>query len=141
MAVVARILSLTVENDVESDPKMRDEIVLELQANPQRQYKLLHKMEDLINTHLLGKYMRVLVFLLHKASKVTRTFNKKTSGNRARERVKFLEELNTVHQKPNSTIHDIEEVENFFTNFDEEDILLKNKNFRMFDDERSTSKL
>ena len=110
MAVVARILSLTVENDVESDPKMRDEIVLELQANPQRQFKLLHKMEDLINTHLSGKYMRVLVFLRHKASKVTRTFNKKTSGNRARERVKFLEELNTVHQNPNSTIHGIEEV-------------------------------
>ena len=49
MAVVARILSLTVENDVESDPKMRDEIVLELQANLQRQYKLLPKMKDLIN--------------------------------------------------------------------------------------------
>ena len=93
-------------------------------------------MEDLINTHLSGKYMRVLVFLLHKASKVTRTFNKKTSGNRARERVKFLEELNTVHQNPNSTRHDIEEVEKKLTSFDKKDIrkvLLKKENFRIFD--------
>ena len=80
-ALVARILSLEmqkhkVENDNESDPNMRDEVVLELHANLQSQYKLLPKMEDLVNTHLSGKYMKALTFLLHKASEVTRTFNK-----------------------------------------------------------------
>ena len=66
-----------VENDAETDPNMRDEVVLELQANLQSQYKLLPKMEDLINTHLSGKYMEALTFLLHKSSEVTRTCNKK----------------------------------------------------------------
>ena len=85
--------------------------------------------------------MDALVFLLHKASEVTRTFNKKKSGNRTWERFKLLDKLNYV---PNSTIHEIEEVENKITNFDEEDILeilLKNGNFRMFDDEYSTKTL
>ena len=89
-----------VENDVETDPKMRDEVVLELHANLQSQYKLLPQMEALINTHLSGRYMEALVFLLHKASENTRTFNKNKSGNRARERVKLLVELNFVHQNP-----------------------------------------
>ena len=98
-ALVARILSLEmqkhkVENDVETDPKLRAEVVLELHANLQSQYTLLPKMEDLINTHFSGKYMKLLNFLLHKASEVTRTFNKKKSGNRAREQVNLLHELN-----------------------------------------------
>ena len=116
---------------MESDSKMRDKL--------QKQYKLLPKLEELVTTHISGKYMKALVFLLHKASEVTRTFNKKKSGNRARERVKLLDELNSVHQNPNSTIHDIEEVGKKLTSFDEEDIRkvpLKNENFRMFDDER-----
>ena len=44
-------------------------------------------------------------------------------------------------QNPNSTVHEIEEAEAALTTFDEEDIrqiLLKNENFRMFDDERSS---
>ena len=49
-----------------------DEIVIEFQDNLQSQYKLLPKMEDLINTHLSGKYMRALAFLLYKTSEVTR---------------------------------------------------------------------
>ena len=115
-AVVARILSLTlqkikVENDVESDPIMREETVLVLQDNLKKQYKLLPKLEELVTTHLSGKYMKALVFLLHKESEATRTFNKKKSGNRARERVKLLDELNSVLQNPNSTMHDIEEAE------------------------------
>ena len=79
--------------------------------------------------------MRALVFMLRKASEVTRTFNKKKSGNRARKRVKLLEELNTVHQNPNSTIRDTEEVKQKSTHFDEDDIrkvLFKNENFQMF---------
>ena len=64
-SLVARILSLEmekhkVENDAETDPNMRDEVVLELHANLQSQYKLLPKME----------------VLLHKASEVKRTFKK-----------------------------------------------------------------
>ena len=64
--------------------------MLVLHGNLQKLYKLLPKMEELVNTHFSGKYMKALVFLLHKASEVTRTFNKKKSGNRARERVKLL---------------------------------------------------
>merc|ERR1712215_482142 len=62
---------------------------------------------------------------------------------RARERVKILANLNSVLQNANSTIHEIEDAEVALTTFDEEDIrqiLLKNDNFRMFDDERSTKK-
>ena len=61
-----------------------------LQDNLQKQHKLLPKLEELVTTHLSRKAMKALVFLLHKASKATRTFNKKKSGNRARERVKTL---------------------------------------------------
>ena len=88
-----------------------------------------------------GKAMRTLVFLLLKAAEDTRRFNKQTSGSRARERVKILAHLNTVLQNPDSTVHEIEEAEAALTTFDEEDIrliLLKNENFRMFDDERSS---
>ena len=66
--------------------------------------------------------MRTLVFLLQKASEVTRLFNKKKSGSRARERVKVLDNLNSVLQNPESTVHEIEEAEKKFTEFDEEDI-------------------
>merc|ERR1711947_67376 len=87
--------------------------------------------------------MRTLVFLLQKASEVTRLFNKQKSGFRARERVMILANLNTVLQNANSTIHEIEEAEVALTTFDEEDIqriLLKNENYRMFDEERSSKK-
>merc|ERR1712208_20147 len=59
----------------------------------------------------------------------------------SKERVKILANLNTVLQNPDSTVHEIEEAESTLTIFDEEDIrliLLKNENFRMFDDERSS---
>merc|ERR1712002_1287856 len=85
--------------------------------------------------------MRTLVFLLLKAAEDTRRFNKQTAGSRSRERVKILANLNTVLQNPDSTVHVIEEAEAALTTFDEEDIrliLLKNENFRMFDDERSS---
>merc|ERR1711984_57163 len=70
-------------------------------------------------------------------------FNKQKSGSRARERVRILANLNTVLHDANSTIHEIEEAEVALTTFDEEDIrqiLLKNENYRMFDDERSSKK-
>merc|ERR1711936_344811 len=70
-------------------------------------------------------------------------FNKQKSGSRARERVRILANLNNVLQDANSTIHEIEEAEVALTTFDEEDIrqiLLKNENYRMFDDERSSKK-
>merc|ERR1711895_403479 len=81
--------------------------------------------------------------LLQKASEVTRRFNKQASGSRSRERVKILANLNTVLQNPNASVHEIEEAEVALTTFDEEDIrqvLLKNQNFRMFDDEWSSKK-
>ena len=76
-----------------------------------RQTRLLPKLEELINTYIPGKAMKTLVFLLFKASKVTRLFNKKKSGSRARERVKILENLNSVLQNSNSTVLEIEEAE------------------------------
>ena len=103
----------------------------------------LPDLQGLIETHITGKAMRTLVFLLQKASEVTRIFNKQKSGFRARERVKILANLNTVLQNPNSSVHEIEEAEVALTTFDEEDIrqvLLKNENFRMFDDERSSKR-
>ena len=103
----------------------------------------LPKLEGLIVTHLSGKAMQALVFLLQKASEVTRLFNKQKSGSRARERVKILDNINTVLQNPDSTVHEIEEAEVKLTEFDEEDIrqiLQKNENYRMFDDERSTKR-
>ena len=103
----------------------------------------LPDLEGLIVTHIPGKAMRTLVFLLQKASKVTRLFNKQKSGSRARERVKILENLNAVLQNPDSSVHEIEEAEVKLTTFDEEDIrqiLQKNKNYRMFDDERSSKR-
>ena len=87
--------------------------------------------------------MKTLVFLLFKASEVTRLFNKKKSGSRARERVKILDNLNSVLQNPDSTVHEIEEAEIKLTEFDEEDIrqiLQKNENYRMFDGEQSSKR-
>ena len=87
--------------------------------------------------------MRTLVFLLFKASEVTRLFNNKKSGSRAKERVKILDNLNSVLQNPDSTVHEIEEAEKKLTEFDEEDIqqiLLKNENYRMFEDEQSSKR-
>merc|ERR1712055_876868 len=88
-----------------------------------------------------GKAMQTLVFLLQKASEVTRLFNKHKSGSRARERVKILDNLNCVLQNPDSTVHEIEEAEIKLTEFDKEDIrqiLQKNEKYRMLDDERSS---
>merc|ERR1712208_191944 len=70
-------------------------------------------------------------------------YNKWKSGSRARERVKSLENLNTVLQNPDSSVHKIEEADVKLNEFDEENIrqiLQKNENYRMFDDERSTKR-
>ena len=95
---------------------MREETLFVLEDNLLKQHKLLPKLEELVTTYIPGKVMKALVFLLHKASDATRIFNKKKSENRARERVKILENLNSVLQNPNSTIHDIEEAQILFNN-------------------------
>ena len=87
---------------------MREETLFVLEDNLLKLHKLLPKLEELIITNIPGKAMKTLVSLLHKASEVTRLFNKKKSGYRARERVKILENLNSVLQNPDSTIHEIE---------------------------------
>merc|ERR1712208_245074 len=61
---------------------------------------------------------------------------KQKSGSRARESIKILENLNTVLQNRDSTVHEIEEAEVKLTKFDEEyirQILQKKENYRMFD--------
>ena len=122
---------------------MKEGILFVLEDCIRNRTNELPDLQGLIATHIPGKAMRTLIFLLQKASEVTRLFNKQKSGSRARERVKILENLNTVLQNPNSTVHEIEEAEVELTTFDEEDmrhILLKNKKNLMFDDERSSKK-
>ena len=145
---IDRILALSVKrnkivNDVESDPVMKEGLLFVLEDNIRNLTNDLPDLQGLIETHITGKAMRTLVFLLQKASEVTRLFNKQKSGSRARERVKILANLNTVLQNENSSVHEIEEAEVALTTFDEEDIrqvLLKNENYRMFDDERSSKR-
>ena len=90
---------------------MSKETLFVLEDNLQKQHQLLPKLEALVTTHLTGKAMKALIFLLHKTSDATRIFNKKKSGNRARERVKILENLNSVLQNSDSIVHEIEDVE------------------------------
>ena len=93
--------------------------------------------------HFSGKYFDSLVFLLHKAAEVTRTFNKKKTGSKRRERVELLNELNSVISDKSSTIQDIETVEDKLVKFDEEDIhplLLRSENYRLLEDERPTKR-
>ena len=145
---IDKILALTVKrnkmvNDVELDPVMKEGLLFVLEDTIRNLTNALPDLEGLIVTHITGKAMRTLVFLLQKASEVTRLFNKQKSGSRARERVKILENLNTVLQNPDSTVHEIEEAEVKLNEFDEEDIrqiLQKNENYRMFDDERSSKR-
>ena len=130
-------------NDIELDPAMKEGLLFELEDKIRNLTNALPDLEGLIITHVTGKAMRTLVFLLQKASEVTRLYNKRKSGSRARERVKILENLNTVLQNPDSSVHEIEEAEVKLNEFDEEDIrqvLQKNENYRMFDDERSTKR-
>merc|ERR1712215_31859 len=145
---IDKILALTVKrnkmiNDVELDPVMKEGLLFVLEDTIRNLTNALPDLQGLIITHITGKAMRTLVFLLQKASEVTRLFNKQKSGSRAIERVKILENLNTVLQNPDSSVHEIEEAEVKLNEFDEEDIrqvLQKNENYRMFDDERSTKR-
>ena len=109
-------------NDVELDPIMKEGTLFVMEDNIRSLKNLLSKLEELITTYIPGKAMRTLVFLLHKASEVTRLFNKKKSGSRAWERVKVLDNLNSVLQNPDSTVHETEEAETRLTEFNEEDI-------------------
>merc|ERR1711910_252693 len=122
---------------------MKEGILFVLEDCISKRTNELPDLQGLIATHIPGKAMRTLIFLLQKASEVTRLFNKQKSGSRARERVKILANLNTILQNENSSVHEIEEAEVALTTFDEEDIrqvLLKNENYRMFDDERSSKR-
>merc|ERR1712055_1003987 len=130
-----------ISNDLEMDPAMKEDTLFVLEDSILAQMKELPDLQGIIATYLPGKAMRTLVFLLTKAAEDTRRFNKQAAGNRYQERVKILANLNSVLQNPHSTVHEIEDAEAALTTFDEEDIrkiLLKNENFRMFDDERSS---
>merc|ERR1711888_270393 len=114
---------------------MKEGMLFALEYEIRSQTNDLPDLQGLIETHIHGKTMRTLVFLLQKASEVTRLFNKQKSGSRDRERVKILENLNAVLQNPDSSVHEIEEAEVKLTTFDEEDIrqiLLQKENYRMF---------
>merc|ERR1712208_174109 len=91
-AQVDKVFALTLKrnkiaNDIELDLIMKEGTLFVMEDTIRN---LLPKLEGLIVTHIPGKAMRTLVFLLQKASEVTRLFNKQKSGSRARERVKIL---------------------------------------------------
>ena len=96
---IDRILTLSVKrnkiaNDVELDPVMKEGMLFALEYEIRSQTNDLPDLQGLIETHIPGKAMRALVFLLHKASEVMRLFNKQKSGFRARESVKISKNLN-----------------------------------------------
>merc|ERR1711947_37127 len=143
---INKIVKLTVTrnkitNDLEMDPAMKEETLFVLEYSIKTLTRDLPDLHGIIATHLPGKAMRALVFLLTKAAEDTRRFNKQASYTRSTERVKILANLNSVLQNPLSTIQEMEDAEAALTSFDEEDIrkiLQKNENFRMFDDEKSS---
>merc|ERR1712208_148684 len=147
-AQVDKILALMLKrnkiaNDVKLDPIMKEGTLFVMEDTIRNLTNLLPKLEGLIVIHITGKAMQTLVFLLQKASEVTRLFNKQKSGSRARERVKILDNLNTILQNPDSKFHETEEAEVRLTEFDEGDIwqiLQKNENYRMFGDEQSSKR-
>merc|ERR1712215_279794 len=143
---INKILKLTVTrnkitNGLEMDPAMKENTLFVLEDSIKTLTRDLPDLQGIIATHLPGKAMKALVFLLTKAAEATRRFNKQASHTRSTERVKILANLNSVLQNPLSTVQEMEDAEAALTSFDEEDIrkiLLKNENFRMFDDEKST---
>merc|ERR1712002_59874 len=143
---INQILKLTIKrnkisNDLEIDPAMKEDTLFVLEDTIRALTRELPDLQGIIATHVPGKAMNALVFLLTKAAEDTRRFNKQAAGTRSKERVKILANLNTVLQNPQSTVHEIEDAEAALIAFDEEDIrkiLLKNENFRMFDDEKSS---
>merc|ERR1711888_531290 len=95
---VDKILALTLKrnkiaSDVELDPTMKEGTLFVMEDTIRNLTNLLPKLEELITAFIPGKAMWTLVFLLQKASEVTRLFNKQKSGSRARERVKILDKL------------------------------------------------
>merc|ERR1712002_919956 len=143
---INQILKLTIKrnkitNDLEMDPAMKEDTLFVLEDTIRALTRELPDLQGIIATHVPGQAMNALVFLLTKAAEDTRRFNKQAAYTRSTERVKILANLNSVLQNPHSTVHEMEEAEAALTAFDEEDIrkiLLKNENFRMFDDERSS---
>merc|ERR1712030_25697 len=82
---IDKILALTVKrnkmvNDVELDPVMKEGLLFVLEDTIRNLTIALPDLEGLIITHITGKAMRTLVFLLQKASKVKRLFNKQKYG-------------------------------------------------------------
>ena len=76
---IDRILALSVKrnkivNDVESDPVLKERLLFVLEDNIRNLTNDLPDLQGLIETHITGKAMHTLVFLLQKASEVTRLF-------------------------------------------------------------------
>ena len=77
---VDKILALTIKrnkivNDVEMDPAMKEGILFVLEDCIRNRTNELPDLQGLIATHIPGKAMRTLIFLLQKASEATRLFN------------------------------------------------------------------
>ena len=62
---------------------MKEGLLFVLEDNIRNLTNDLPDLQGLIETHIPGKAMRTLVFLLQKASEATRLFNKQKSGSRA----------------------------------------------------------
>merc|ERR1711895_250319 len=124
---INQILKLTVKrnkitNDLEMDPAMKEDTLFVLEDSIRSLTRELPDLQGIIATHLPGKAMKALFFLLTKAAEDTRRFNKQASYTRSTERVKILANLNSVLQNPHSTVHEMEEAEAELVAFDEEDI-------------------
>merc|ERR1712215_440616 len=126
-----------VSNDVTKSVNIRDIILRELDVKIHEHSEQYPSNDEIITEHFSGKYSDALVFLLHKAAEVTRSFNKKKTGSRRRERVELLNELNSVISDNSSTIQDIEMVEEKLVKFDEEELhslLLRSENYRLLEE-------
>ena len=89
-----------VSSDTTTSTDMRDAILRELEVKIQELSEQYPSNDQIINNYFSGKHTDALIFLLHKAAEVTRTFNKKKAGNRTRERVELLKQLNSVLSDP-----------------------------------------
>merc|ERR1712074_391795 len=90
---INKILKLTVTrnkitNDLEMDPAMKEETLFVLEDSIKTLTRDLPDLQGIMATHLPGKAMKALVFLLTKAAEDTRRFNKQASHTRSTERVK-----------------------------------------------------
>ena len=79
-----------VTSDTTTSSDMRDAILRELEVKIQELSDQYPSNDQIIDNYFSGKHTDALIFLLHKAAEVTRTFNKKKTGSRRSSITLFL---------------------------------------------------